>query len=286
MGVIYKITSPSGKVYVGQTIQRFEARMASHRRGDGGAPVVREAIKKYGDKMIYEKIEENVPNELLDEREIFWIKELNCMSPNGYNLDSGGGVNREVSQFSKDNMSAAQRRGAVEKNGYEGHVEVAHFGFYPRFKVCGKMEYLSDGACTTRDEAIEILKEYARDPENFVKPEGSGKCIYKGGVYFHMIKKKWQALGGSSTGRKYLGTYKTKEKAEKMLEEYTKDPENFVKPGKIKRKKHAGTVSFHRIKKKWQALGGSSTGRKYLGTYKTKEEAESALDKYNTSLTP
>ena len=41
------------------------------------------AIKKYGDKMIYEKIEENVPNELLDEREIFWIKELNCMSPNG-----------------------------------------------------------------------------------------------------------------------------------------------------------------------------------------------------------
>lgn len=283
MGVIYKITSPSGKVYVGQTMQRFEARMASHRRGDGGAPAVRMAIKKYGDKMIYEKIEENVPNELLDEREIFWIKELNCMSPNGYNLDSGGGVNRELSQFTKDNMAATKRRSAVEKNGYEGHVDECSSGFYPRFRVCGKMEYLSDGACTTRDEAIEILKEYTRDPENFVKPEGSGKCIYKGGVYFHKCKKKWAAIGNKG---KHLGVYKTKKEAEKMLEEYMKDPENFVKPGKIKRKKHAGSVSFHRIKKKWQALGGSSTGRKYLGAYKTKEEAESALDKYNTSLTP
>lgn len=279
MGIIYKITSPSGKVYVGQTIQRFEERIRRHKYKNSRCTAVRNAIEKYGDKMVWDIIEE-VPNELLDERENFWIKELNCMSPNGYNLISGGGVNREVSQFTKDNMSLAARSYAFEKNGHVGNIDDTHYGFCPRIKVGGKNVQLSDGPCKTRDEAIEILNEYARDPEHFVKREGSAKYKAKG-VSFNKSLKKWQVYGKGEVG-KYLGVYETKDEAEKIYEEYLKDPEHFVRPGNIMRKKGTGSVYFHNGRKKWRATG---KGGKYIGIYKTKEEAESALDKYNTSLT-
>ena len=250
--------------------------MAEHKSKSSGCILVKNAIQKYGDKMIYEKIEENVPNESLNDRETFWIKKLNCVTPNGLNCDEGGGVDSEVSQFTKDNMSTAQRRRALKKNGYEGHVSEHPCGFYPQVTVCGKHELLSEGPCKTRDEAIEILKEYARDPEHFVKPEGSAKYIAKG-VSFNESLKKWKVVLGK--GRKYLGVYETEEEAEKTREEYLKDPEHFVRPGKTIRKKGTGSISFQKSTKKWQARG---KGGKYLGVYETKEEAESALDKYNS----
>lgn len=219
--------------------------------------------------MVYDIIEE-VPNELLDEREIFWIKELNSMSPNGYNLVSGGGVNRKVSQVTRDKISTIQREKVISKNGYEGNVKVVHFGFYPRVKINGKEKLLSDGVCKTREEAEKVLKEYTRDPENFVKPRGSGKVVAKGRVCFHKTSKKWQVYDNTN---KYLCRCKTKEEAEKMLEEYTKDPENFVKPGKTKRKNGTGSFRFDKRLNKWMVR----MGEKYLGVYETKEEAEKIL---------
>ena len=41
------------------------------------------------ENFVFEVIEE-VDNSLLNEREIFWIKEYNSLSPNGYNLTTGG----------------------------------------------------------------------------------------------------------------------------------------------------------------------------------------------------
>jgi hypothetical protein len=233
---------------------------------------VSKAIQKYGNQMVYDIIEE-VPDELLDEREIFWIKQLNCLTPNGYNLMTGGCDNREVSQFSKDKMSIIQRNLAINKNGYMGNIKEVGFGFYPRVKIHGKEEILSDGVCTTREEAEKVLKEYTRDPENFVKPEGSGKRVGKGHVSF--CNKKWQVIDNE---QKYLCRCETKEEAEKMLKEYTRDPENFIKPGKTKRKNGTGSISFNTRLNKWMARG---IGDKYLGVYETKEEAESVLKKYN-----
>jgi len=275
VGVIYKITSPSGKVYVGQT-KNYKQRMSGHKSKNSPCILLKRSIEKYGDKMIYEIIEE-VPNESLNDRETFWIKKLNCMAPNGLNCDEGGGVDSEVSQFSKDNMSAAQRRSALKKNGYAGYVNEKPRGFYPKVRVRGKQEVLSDGPCKTRDEAIEILNEYTRDPEHFVKPEGSAKYEAKGCVFFNENAKKWEPRG---KGGKYLGKYETKEEAEKIHEKYLKDPEHFVRPDNTtRRKKGTGSVNFDKSAKKWRACG---KGGKYLGVYETKEKAESALDKYNS----
>jgi len=87
-GVIYKITNLlNGKIYVGQTIN-FQHRIHCHKCSNRTG--VDAAIKKYGWENFKIEVIEECPIEKLDEREIFWIFELNCKSPNGYNLTNGG----------------------------------------------------------------------------------------------------------------------------------------------------------------------------------------------------
>lgn len=87
-GLIYKIINKiNGKIYVGKT-NDFNRRMAEHKRAN---LYVDKAIRKHGwENFIVEVLEECETPEQLNEREIFWIAELNSKSPNGYNLTDGG----------------------------------------------------------------------------------------------------------------------------------------------------------------------------------------------------
>ncbi len=126
MGMIYKLTNlKNGKIYVGQTIQ-FEKRMNHHRHSK--QPGVDAAIKKYGWENFSVEILEECSEEMLDEREIFWIAKLNSMFPNGYNLTSGGNAKRIVSEVTRAKLAViAQGRFAGEKNPFYGkhHTEEA-----------------------------------------------------------------------------------------------------------------------------------------------------------------
>jgi len=79
----------------------------------------------------------------------------------------------------------------------------------------------------TLEEAQKAQKEYTDDPDNFTLPEpsrvGNGKAT---GLYFQKNRNKWLA---QPPGNVYLGSYETKEEAERVLEEYKMDPENFTK---------------------------------------------------------
>lgn len=77
-----------GKVYVGQTTQPLGRRIAQHKCCD---LYIDRAIKKYGWKnFMVEVLQECETLEQLNEREKFWIDELNCKFPNGYNKTDGG----------------------------------------------------------------------------------------------------------------------------------------------------------------------------------------------------
>ena len=88
--VIYKITNLiDGKVYVGQTRQKLKKRISHHKKHN--PHYLGHAIKKHGwENFKVEILEECETPEKLNERETFWIKKLNCQSPNGYNLTNGG----------------------------------------------------------------------------------------------------------------------------------------------------------------------------------------------------
>ena len=214
-GIIYKITSPSGKVYVGQTVQTFKERIKCHKKVSSNCTLLKRAISKYGDEMVYEIIEE-VPHGLLDERETYWIKELNSLAPNGYNCSTGGNEKKELSQVLKDKIRDSVNARKIEKNGHLGDVVKMYNGFTPRIGHNNKKIYLSNGGFKTKEEAIEVLKEYTRDPENFIKPDGSNKNKKKEGCIYRRSYKSWQAI----YKHKYIGSFASEQDALTALENH------------------------------------------------------------------
>ena len=91
MGVIYRITSPSGKSYIGQTRRDAEKRKEEHFKCQGNCIILENAIKKYKGQMTFEVLFE-VNDELLDFYEIRFIEALGTVEPNGYNIRTGGGA--------------------------------------------------------------------------------------------------------------------------------------------------------------------------------------------------
>ena len=219
-GIIYKISSPSGKVYVGQTIDSLEQRIKGHKSKSTNCTLLKRAIDKYGDQMRYEIIEQ-VPHKQLDDREVFWIKELNSLAPNGYNCSTGGNNKKVLTQVLKDNIKKGLYTRKIERDGYLGYVRKDGKYFKPVVKPDGKQIYLSNGGFDTKEEAVEVLKEYTKDPDNFTKVDGSYKkrigCIVYNGYSWELRYKL-----------NYIGSYKTEREAHEALDKF-REKERFYK---------------------------------------------------------
>lgn len=89
----------NSKVYIGKTQYSIEQRFKEHcndylRREEEKRPLY-DAMKKYGIENFYvELIEDNIPDEEINEKEIFYIKQYNSYigfeNSNGYNATLGG----------------------------------------------------------------------------------------------------------------------------------------------------------------------------------------------------
>lgn len=98
VGYIYKITNKTNnKIYIGQTTKtratdRFSQHryLARHPEQESSPSYLHRAMAVEGvDNFAFEVLE-SLPDEQLDEREVYWIKKLNSKVPNGYNLTEGG----------------------------------------------------------------------------------------------------------------------------------------------------------------------------------------------------
>jgi group I intron endonuclease len=107
MGVIYKITSPSGKSYIGQTKRRFERRWTEHCKLNGTCILLENAIAKYGVEKMQIEILLEANNSLLDSYEQQFIELLGTLEPTGYNIRSGGSFGNH-SEESRDRMSRSK----------------------------------------------------------------------------------------------------------------------------------------------------------------------------------
>lgn len=86
---IYKIQNLiNNKIYIGQSINIEERWMAHKRLLDDCA--IHLAIQKYGIKNFSFDIIELCDKQLLNEKQIYYIKKYNSLSPNGYNMTIGG----------------------------------------------------------------------------------------------------------------------------------------------------------------------------------------------------
>lgn len=135
---IYKITNHiNSKVYVGQTYQSIEDRFKRHCaearwKNKKKMPIVL-AISKYGQEhfkiSLLEILPPDTPQELVDERELFWGNFLNCFSPSGYNLRLGNGkgcLSPEIVQKISQSNTGKVRSLETKKRLSESHIRIRH----------------------------------------------------------------------------------------------------------------------------------------------------------------
>ena len=110
-GIIYLATCKNtGKQYIGQTIRELRQRKIRHfsdsKRTKKSAFAC--AIQKYGkDAFVWEILETCIEKNLND-RESHWISALDTLSPNGYNLKTGGRRCKH-SKESREKISKARK---------------------------------------------------------------------------------------------------------------------------------------------------------------------------------
>ena len=107
---IYMWTSPSGKSYIGQSVDLQKRKWAFLHFGDRyGGQKINRARKKYSHKSLWNyKVLEYCGIDKLDERERYYIELYDTIN-NGYNCESGGNENKIVSDESKQKMSEAKK---------------------------------------------------------------------------------------------------------------------------------------------------------------------------------
>lgn len=120
MFLIYKVFSPSNKIYIGLTSESLEKRKgkhldcAIHNRRKGK---FQNAIRKYGNSLIWEILEEVSTKQEAIEKEIYYIDKFDSFK-NGYNCTLGGESNYGMkhSEKTKRLMSKKAKGRIFSKN--------------------------------------------------------------------------------------------------------------------------------------------------------------------------
>jgi len=91
--IIYKaVNIKNGKTYIGKTTVGLNRRIYEHHNSSNAnsKSAFHSALRKYGHDSFEWSIIDETNDENLNELEIFYIKSLNTLVPNGYNLTNGG----------------------------------------------------------------------------------------------------------------------------------------------------------------------------------------------------
>ena len=167
MGYIYCITNLiNSKKYIGKTSTTIEERWKEHcndsQKERCNKRPLYDAFNKYGiENFKIEQIEEVKDNNLLNEREIYWIKELETYGSKGYNATSGG----DGKIFYDHNEI----------------IELANLG-YTMQQISSKME-------CSKDTIVKVLKSHGVKVRN-----GNAKLVAQYDLAGNYIQTFWGVL--------------------------------------------------------------------------------------------
>ena len=119
---IYKITNKiNSKCYIGQTKNNPAKRWKKHIAISKNThcpdfSYIHGALRKYGlENFVFEVIDTATNLDELDNKEKMYIKQLNTMAPNGYNLSSGGQGKKEITDRTRQLLSET-KKGCLNPN--------------------------------------------------------------------------------------------------------------------------------------------------------------------------
>lgn len=127
--LVYKIINNiTNKIYIGLTTRTVEERIREHLKDSKihKYPLYH-AINKYGwNNFKVEVIDTAETIQELNSKEEYWIKQLNCISPNGYNLQTGG-LSKRQSKETKAKIRSANI-GRILTEEHKEKISLAHRG--------------------------------------------------------------------------------------------------------------------------------------------------------------
>ena len=189
-GVVYYLLNKiNGKMYVGQTRQAFKRRIVEHKRDSKKRKIgVDAAIRKYGWENFTAEVIEVCPVEQLNEREMFWIKELNSKVPNGYNLTDGGEGVGGCTDETRAKLSAKHKgvkkspehcfkiavslRGTTPYKNLINEIEKRHLKYFEVAELLGlsasNFKNKLHGRCHFTDKDIDKLVEFFGLPAEYL----------------------------------------------------------------------------------------------------------------------
>lgn len=161
MGIVYCISFPCGKKYIGQTVQQLSKRIQKHRNNKDNTPIAR-AFKKYYNEYKVEILLE-VNNDLLNYYEIKFINIYDTLTPYGYNIQNGGAA---PDFETRNKVSKSQRKSELYLPMYIWPDKSGGYTIRPNDGRPNKtftLRYLN------KEIALEIAKEYLYGKETILQ---------------------------------------------------------------------------------------------------------------------
>src|SRR3989338_3625965 len=191
MPIIYKITSPAGKCYVGQTLYTANSRWSEHVyeaffRKVEHSILLNRAIRKYGkDKFKVETLLiVNSDTQLtLDVLELYFILKCNAIKPHGYNIKFGAGSVCRHTEETRQKISVAlkgipksiimRQRLSITRKNNDNPMYIVKYRNDNCFRVAGhpnqnghEKKFTRD----TRDNNLKNAKDYLKYLNGLVQP--------------------------------------------------------------------------------------------------------------------
>ena len=236
IGIIYKITSPSGKSYVGQTHQPLHERMRQHQYKNSNCIKLKRAIKKYGWNQLNvsvlwkdvvwkgtihdftfnkEEIENDI-NDILGPKEKHFIALYDSFK-NGYNCTTGGEKGKVYSLELRKKISDGMKKAHAEGRAYPGGAQTGRklSASHKRKISVTVSRYIQNNR---KKSKCYKNRWYKRRGEVFLSARNHSND------WVHLL---WYARGPYPK-RKFLGTHGTKKEANAALKKYKQEhPEEF-----------------------------------------------------------
>ena len=174
MAIIYCIHSLStGKKYIGQTVEKMQRRVLRHFRTINETKISR-AIQKYGKyDFVYGVIEDIDDNNLLDEREKYWIKFYDAVK-NGFNIKEGGKCARGYKQSQSSIEKRRQKLiGKSLSNEHKEKLSEAHKGKILSRETVDKMIAYRTGKNLTESCKEKISQSHSKNTYELNNKDGT-----------------------------------------------------------------------------------------------------------------
>jgi hypothetical protein len=173
MGLIYCITFPSGKKYIGQTRQSMKNRLNQH-KSSKDSTLISKAFKKYNN--FEYTILQTCENAELDMYEVYFINKYETISPKGYNLSSGG---QNGYRFSDETRLKCSLNARKKNNNLPMYIYETEYGY--RCRPPWKSEKYFNYKFITKDLNLLLAIEYIENKDElyrqYILPKNLPKFI-------------------------------------------------------------------------------------------------------------